>query len=188
MKTVKKEKGSAIICIEKIDANLLNAMKDFLRPELFSEFSLIHMRLNSENLIEIRNSRNVHYLRCMDFIPHADFMNNLDLTLHSKLWDKVVADYEGLHFLIQESVVSGRPFTAEQIEYLQKVTFLESGMVNQIIQMDFSQEGAYEHANELARCLKLQAQNYLDAIYVSFERKAEKAIHVPVLSKKYPTF
>lgn len=188
MKTVKKENGSTIMCISESDAKVLLSMHKHLRPELFTEHGLITMRPNKDGFIEIRNPLNVHYLRCMDFIPAADFLNNLDAVLHSKLWDKAVADYEGIHFLLHESIESGVPFTQEQVDYLNRVTFLESGMIAKITNIDFNAEGAYDIAFEIGNCLKLQAQNYIDSIFVCYEKKARVTPSAPTLVKKYPTF
>lgn len=185
MKSVKTDGGKLSVCISEDDARLLYSMRKYLRPELFNEPGLANMTLNEDGLIDIKDPANVHYIRCMGFIPYEHFLATLDGTIHGKLWDRAVADYEGLHYLLHASIESQRPIGKAEAHYLKTIGFLEPAMVEKIIYLPLLSDEAYQTAQEIGECLKLQGQAYVETVFNAYEEKRKKNVTTtPQLVKK----
>lgn len=174
MKSVRIDEGKMKVEITPEDGELLHRMRKYLRPSLFNEDSIENLTTNSRGLIELSAPANVHYIRCMEFIPYEKFCEDLDITLHGKAWERAVVDYEGLHYLLHDTIESSRPMTRAQARYLKSIFFLEDGMVDKLLNLSLTSDEAYDVAREIGECLKLQGQNYIEVIFNTYEAKRQR--------------
>lgn len=125
MKKIRKVNNHKIAFIQESDIKTLIASKDFIKPEIFSELSIINMECDTEGYFRIENQDNVAYIETLGFIPDFDLLNSLSNEELENLITRINREKTSLYEIITKLCEYKEKLTIRERRLLRRTNYLE---------------------------------------------------------------
>ena len=175
MKKIRVVKGKKIAFIEKTDIETLNASKEFVRPELFAEPSIINMECDTEGFYRINNSNNAEYIESLGYIPDFDSLNSLSIEELNTLADKAISDKTKINEIIKKLCEYKKRLEFHEKRILKKASYLDHHCVTSIEENVYNASLTGISFRSMESALIAQARNYTNSIVKLAEQKQKNS-------------
>lgn len=182
MKKIRKVNNHKIAFIQESDIKTLIASKDFIKPEIFYESSIINMECDTEGYFRIENQDNIAYIETLGFIPDFDLLNSLSNEELENLINKINREKISLYEIITKLCEYKTKLSIRERRLLKRTNYLEEKCRTSIESNVLNANLENVSFESMRQALLAQLRNYAYSIIKYAEQRLPK--EEKVLSKK----
>ncbi len=160
MKKLKIENGRLYAYISQKDVSTLNSSKNYIRPSLFQEESILKGNCDEEGYYKIEDLSNVQYIKGLAFIPLYDYLLKFSLEELEVLVKHGVNAYSQLDKILTRIAKEERLPNSEEKEALMQDNIVDEGTMSYVLSDTVSSEERFQ----ASLSLRHQSLNYVFAL------------------------